>query len=541
MSRPFTGAAGVAPDVVAYLRAAFSFPEPEPVDYPFVPSDVAQLHRLTAPAGEVALDDPTWSGLLLDPYLDELSREMSICGRQELYRRLRGGLAGGERAAQRDRVGALLAAPERLEQLHRSLRPLRAADTEVASLLLEEQAPPVPRWAGRTWPLSFGLLASIAAVALSPLAWLGVAAAMYLLIVVQMRHYERIEAWNRKVRTLQLLLRVCSLLGADEALAARGFAQGRAPAGRISRALERSVLAAAIPGAKEYADWFWLANVNHYFKTIGRVFAERDFLLACYWRCAVLEADVALARHLLSVPSWCWATPAASSGALALEAAVHPLLDGAAPLSIALEGKGAFISGQNGVGKSTFLRTLGLSLVTARAFGFCYARHARVPAVPVYASMQSEDSLLGGESLYIAELRRARELLHTAQSGHEAVYLIDEIFRGTNHLESVSAAAAVLDTLAAHSLVLVSSHNLILASLLQHRLDPYCIAREGTALALRAGVLLDTNGVALLGAQGFPPEVAQKAARVAHWLGGYLAEPSAAAGVLRAPASAAPA
>jgi hypothetical protein len=47
--------------------------------------------------------------------------------------------------------------------------------------------------------------------------------------------------------------------------------------------------------------------------------------------------------------------------------------------------------------------------------------------------------------------------------------------------------------------------------------------------------------VALLGAQGFPPEVAQKAAGVAHWLGGYLAEPSAAAGVLRAPASAAPA
>jgi DNA mismatch repair ATPase MutS len=142
--------------------------------------------------------------------------------------------------------------------------------------------------------------------------------------------------------------------------------------------------------------------------------------------------------------------------------------------------------------------------------------------------------------ILIAELRRAGELLQAAQSGIDAVYLIDEIFRGTNHLESVSAAAAVLDALAARALVLVSSHNLILASLLRHRLDPYCIAREGEALVMRTGVLLDTNGVALLGAQGFPPEVAQKAAHVAHWLGGYLAAPSAAAGVLHAHASAAP-
>jgi DNA mismatch repair ATPase MutS len=364
---------------------------------------------------------------------------------------------------------------------------------------------------------------------------------MYLLVVAQVSYYERIQAWSRKLSALQLLLRVCSLLGADKGLAAPGFAQARGHAGKLNRALERSPLTAALPGSKEYADWFWLANVNHYFKTIKLVFGGRDFLFDCYRRCALLEADVALARHLLSTRSWCWASTAASSRALALDDAVHPLLDGAAPLSIALEGKGAFISGQNGVGKSTFLRTLGLSLVTARAFGFCHARHARVPALPVYASMQSEDSLLGGESLYIAELRRARELLQAAHSGIDAIYLIDEIFRGTNHVESVSAAAAVLDTLAAQSLVLVSSHNVVLAALLRDRLDPYCIAREGGALAVCAGVLLETNGVALFGAQGFAPVIAEKAERVARWLGGYLAEPSAAAGVLRPAVSAAPA
>ena len=362
------------------------------------------------------------------------------------------------------------------------------------------------------------------AVALTPWAWLAVALVMYVLMSVQMRYHERIEKWKRSAATLGLMLGACSVLGEDEALADGAFARGRTQAGRINRALSRGP--EALPGQQAYADWFGLANVNHYFKSLRLVFAERAFLLDCFERCATLDADLTLARHLQSMSHWCWAE-AAGPDALALEGAVHPLLDGAAPLSIGLQGKGAFISGQNGVGKSTFLRAVGLSLATARAFGFAYAREARLPDLPLYASMQNEDSLLGGESLYIAELRRARELL-LASEGGPAVYLVDEIFRGTNHVESVSAAAAVIDTLAPRGRVLVSSHNVVLASLLARWLDPYRIAREAQGLTLRPGVLVETNGVSLLAGQGFAPEISGKAGRVAQWLGQWLSEPAAA-------------
>lgn len=191
------------------------------------------------------------------------------------------------------------------------------------------------------------------------------------------------------------------------------------------------------------------------------------------------------------------------------------------------------LSGPNGAGKSTFLRMLGLNLVLARAFGICHARRARLSMLPVYASMQNEDSLLDGRSLYIAELARARALLAAADGPHPGLCLIDEIFRGTNHVESVAAAAAVLDTLAARSTVLVSSHNLELASLLEHRLAPWCLGRDADGrLALAPGVLDRTNGIALLGTQGFAPEVERKAQQVAAWLTGYLGRPEAGAHVL---------
>lgn len=528
MSQTLTGLAGVARHLFAYARAVATVPEPEPIDYPFVPSDVAQLHRVTSAAGAAALDDQTWNDLLLDRYLADLSGEASIFGRQELYRRLRARATGDARHAQRERVEALMRDPDALRDIHRRMRSLRAAETEVAELLFEGEPPAIPRWAGRTWPLPLALVASLAALALSPLAWLGVAAVMYVLITAQVRYYMRVQAWGRSTHTLLLLLRSCSLLSDVAGLAARGFAGALEQAGRINRALSRSALARAIPGAQGYGDWFMLANVNHYFKTVALVFDNRAFLRDCLLRCATLEADVALARHLLVREGWCWAR-AGASREIALDGALHPLLPAPVPLSLALDGNGAFISGQNGVGKSTFLRTLGVNLAAANAFGFCYARHARVPMLPVYASMQGEDSLFGGESLYMAELRRARELLAVPDG---AIYLIDEIFRGTNHVESVSAAAAVLDTLAARSLVVVASHHLELASLLAHRLDPCCIKRTGAALALEHGVLAETNGIALLAAQGFDRDVQHKAARVARWLERYLAEPEAGREVL---------
>lgn len=532
MSPIFGRLADALPGLLSQVRAAFALPAGDPPDYPFVPSDVAQLQRLAPREGQPPLDDQTWNDLLLERYQARLSEGVSIAGRQELYRRLRAGLDEDGRAALRGRVLELMEDPGRLSQLRRALRPLRHADAEVAALLFAEDCPPIPRWAGRTWPLPLGLVASIAAVAWSPLAWLGVALAVYLLISIQVRYYERVQAWNRRLNTLQLLLRTHSLLAEDATLAARGFTRDAgARAGRISRLLSRSVVLAAVPGAQEYADWFKLSNVNHYFRSLQAVFAERAFLRDCLLRAAELEADAALARHLLESPQWCWADEA--SGRIIIDAAVHPLVASPVPLSISLHGKGAFISGQNGVGKSTFMRTLGLNLATARAFGFCYAARAQVPMLPVYASMQNEDSLSGGESLYMAELRRARELLQSAVQPHAGVYLVDEIFRGTNHLESVAAGAAVLDTLAERALVVVSSHNLELASLLAHRLDPYCVAREGVAgLQLRPGILAQTNGVRLLSQQGFAPQVQQKAMRVVRWLERYLAEPEAGRAVL---------
>jgi hypothetical protein len=504
----------------SFLSRLLTPAEAEPDDQPFTPDEVDAWRAAVPPDAGHVVDDATWRDLLLPQYTDALAPGTSIFGRQVLERDLRGGVDDVSVAARRARVQALLDDPAQLEALRRKLACLRHADIEVATLLFADTQPARPDWVGRLLWLPVLLVASIAAALLvSPWGWLGMGVAMYFLVNVRLRYQDLIGRWTRTVRALQMLLRACSLLdGSGLALAAPFTGRG-APAGRLSRALDRSMLSASgVPGVRDYADWFSAADVRHYYRTLGLVFGQRDFLRECYWLCAQLEADVALARHLRDRRVWCWATRTGAP-TLALDGGVHPLLGEARGLSVALDGKGAFLSGQNGVGKSTFLRMLGLNLVVARAFGFCYAAQASLPALPVVASMQNEDSLLGGQSLYIAELTRARALLERARGEQPVICLVDEIFRGTNHEESVSAAAAVVDELARHALVVMSSHNLVLGSLLAHALAPWRIVRGGDGgLVLEPGVLGRTNGVALLAEHGFDEAVQRRAEQVAAWL-----------------------
>jgi DNA mismatch repair ATPase MutS len=106
-------------------------------------------------------------------------------------------------------------------------------------------------------------------------------------------------------------------------------------------------------------------------------------------------------------------------------------------------------------------------------------------------------------------------MLALSNSGQRTVFLIDEIFRGTNHLESVSAGAAVLHALAENDIVLVSSHNLVLGTLLEDRLAALCVQSDDEGkLRLEPGILRQTNGIALLRHGGFDPAIEAHAQRI---------------------------
>jgi hypothetical protein len=492
---------------------------PTPVRYDwFLPAEVARYDTALAQGQATRLDDATWADLELGRYLDLLAAPCSIFGRQMLYRRLR---AGGCPLRGTLDEAALQSASHATAVLHQ-------ADTEVAGLLFEDSMPQLPTWTRWLGPLAWALPAAIALWAVTGAALGGVAvvAALVLSARAQIALHGPMVLWHRQRRTLLALLDAAQALNAQQHLPWQAEADAlRGDVQRLRTALGPGWVE-QVPALADYANLLALYQYRRLSRELTQLRHELPVLQQVYQHVAGAEADLAVQQHLRATAPTCVAEPAGPRE-LDLQDVVHPLVQPAHALSLRLDGQGALITGRNGAGKSTLLRTVGLNVVVARAFGFCYARRARVPAVTVVASLQVEDSLRTATSLYMAELDRARALSQAAQQTTPVLVLIDEIFRGTNHLESVAATAALAHELAGRALLLLATHHVVLAPLLGGELQPLCVSRDPQgAQQLTPGVLEEPNGLAMLADYGFAPATQATAAQVLAWLQGYMAHPS---------------
>ncbi len=131
-------------------------------------------------------------------------------------------------------------------------------------------------------------------------------------------------------------------------------------------------------------------------------------------------------------------------------------------------GEVIIITGSNMSGKSTFLRTVGTNLVLASAGARVPARSLRVLTFRLFTSMNLSDSLSDGISFFYAEVRRLKALLDQLDALHPLplLFLIDEIFRGTNNRERQLGSRAYTEALAGkHGAGMISTHDLELAQL----------------------------------------------------------------------------
>ncbi len=165
------------------------------------------------------------------------------------------------------------------------------------------------------------------------------------------------------------------------------------------------------------------------------------------------------------------------------------------------------ITGSNMSGKSTLLRTVGINLILAYAGAPVCAKELSCSRMNVYTSIHINDNLEKNISSFYAELQRIKLIVDAARFGEPIIFLVDEIFKGTNSKDRILGAQAVLKSL--HELAaigLVSTHDLELSRLEQeipqiknYHFTDQISGREITFdYRLKPGVSKSTNAVALM-------------------------------------------
>lgn len=268
----------------------------------------------------------------------------------------------------------------------------------------------------------------------------------------------------------------------------------------------------------------FLAELLAYVRTIDRFLGVRAHLASVFESVGSLDAAVAVASYLEWRPDHC--QPEISTArVIAIEDGHHPLLDAPVKNSIRLGERSALITGSNMAGKTTFIKMVGINVIFGRTLGFCFAKSASIPSSSVMASIRGEHSVESGKSHYFAEIEAIHSFIDHARRGDCRIFVIDELFNGTNTIERLAAARAVLESLCRNAQVLVTTHDVELQDVLSDRYDLYHFQEDPDVQGffdyrLRPGATRARNAIRLLERMGFPSEVVMSAMTYAAGDGG---------------------
>jgi len=171
------------------------------------------------------------------------------------------------------------------------------------------------------------------------------------------------------------------------------------------------------------------------------------------------------------------------------------------------------VSGSNMSGKTTWMRTIGVSVVLARMGAPVRAHSLQLTPLSVGAAIRVTDSLTDGRSRFYAEIVRLKQIVDLAHANQGAVlFLLDEILSGTNsHDRRIGAEAIMTGLVGAGAVGLITTHDLALAGIADrlgataanaHFDDRFS---EGTLhfdYRLKPGVVETSNALALMRAIG---------------------------------------
>jgi len=166
-------------------------------------------------------------------------------------------------------------------------------------------------------------------------------------------------------------------------------------------------------------------------------------------------------------------------------------------------------------GKTTFIRTFSINAILGQTLNFCFAAKFDTPFFKIYSSIRISDNLMNSTSYYLEEVVRIKELIDASKKENCSLFILDELFKGTNTMERIAAGKSILSYLnKKNHIVMVSTHDLELTEFLKDdNFDLYHFSEtiENDQLIfdykIKPGKPLSGNAIKILELYDYPLEI----------------------------------
>jgi len=254
------------------------------------------------------------------------------------------------------------------------------------------------------------------------------------------------------------------------------------------------------------------------FSTLKRIETKRIEIENVFEFVGEIDALISIASLRKGQESYCIPEISKQNKHLSAEEIYHPLISDCVKNSIYINDKSILLTGSNMSGKTSFIRTIALNVITGLTINTCFAKQFCMPRMRVFSAIRISDDLMNDKSYYFEEVLTIKEMLDKSNDENLNLFLLDEIFKGTNTVERISAGKAVLSSLNNdRNIVFVSTHDIELADLLKDEYDLYHfseIVSNKTVdfdYKLKEGKLKNRNAIRILQINDYPEGIINEA------------------------------
>lgn len=210
---------------------------------------------------------------------------------------------------------------------------------------------------------------------------------------------------------------------------------------------------------------FFLSDLRQSYRIERWIALNADEVANWFEVITFFDAQNSLANFSFNHPDYAFAEIKKGKHTLTAKALAHPLLDPkkAVANDFDIDSEQFFIiTGANMAGKSTFLRTVSLSIVMSNAGLPVCAKEAVYDPIKLITSMRTSDSLTDDESYFFSELKRLQFIVNAIKTDTYFI-ILDEILKGTNSTDKAIGSRKFIEKLvASNSTGIIATHDLSL-------------------------------------------------------------------------------
>jgi hypothetical protein len=277
-------------------------------------------------------------------------------------------------------------------------------------------------------------------------------------------------------------------------------------------------LSALIWGLYEFFKTFFLLEPLLLFGVLKQLNTKKNEIEGVFSFVGKIDSLISISSLRNGLSKYCIPEIILDNKRISAKNVYHPLIQNCIKNNINIDKKSILLTGSNMSGKTSFIRTIGINVIAGLTINTCFAEQFSMPKMRIFSAIRISDDLMNDISYYFEEVLTIKEMIDKSIDGKPNLFLLDEIFKGTNTIERISAGKAVLSFLSkANNIVFVSTHDIELADLLIMEYDLYHfseIINQKTIdfdYMLKNGKLKNRNAIKILQINDYPDGIIKEA------------------------------